>query len=118
MMNVDFKGIEIGDQSALTSVTLVPGRAVAKESTGIRPPSAASVRVLGLVKPMMSPTELRNYLSNARRAHAAAKKAFFRHKNNDTRINYVHARTTVGVLERVLETGSSEEQSECCKKRN
>lgn len=50
MINVDFKGVEIGDQSANTSVTLVPGRAVAKESTGIRPPSAASVRVLGLVK--------------------------------------------------------------------
>lgn len=49
-MNVDYKGLELGDQSALTSITLVPGRAVAKESTGVRPPSAANIRVLGLVK--------------------------------------------------------------------
>lgn len=49
-MNGDYTALEIGDQAALTTQTFVAGRAVAKESTGIRPPSAATVRVLGLVK--------------------------------------------------------------------
>lgn len=50
MMNVDYKGIEIGNLPANTSTTLVAGRAVYLPSGGnITGPAVAS-RVLGLVK--------------------------------------------------------------------
>jgi hypothetical protein len=49
-MNVDFKGVEAGGLTSVTSsVTFVAGRAVTMGSTGVTTPSAAT-RVLGLIK--------------------------------------------------------------------
>ena len=48
-MNVDFKGIEIGNLPANTSTTLVAGRAVYLPASNLAAP-VASARILGLVK--------------------------------------------------------------------
>lgn len=48
-MNVDYKGVEIGELAADTSATLIPGRAVRIYASKVALPSAGT-RVLGLVK--------------------------------------------------------------------
>lgn len=52
-MNVDFKGVEAGGLTSVTSaVTFVAGRAVRMGTTGVTTPTAAT-RVLGLIKEHM-----------------------------------------------------------------
>jgi len=50
MMNVDYKGVEIGNLPANTSTTLVAGRAVTLPSGGNLALPLVGTRVLGLVK--------------------------------------------------------------------
>lgn len=52
-MNVDFKGVEAGGLTSVTSgVTFLAGRAVRMGTTGVTTPTAAT-RVLGLIKESM-----------------------------------------------------------------
>jgi hypothetical protein len=48
-LNVDYKGVEIGDLTASTTVSFVPGRAVRIASSLVTTPTAGT-RVLGLIK--------------------------------------------------------------------